>query len=58
MSWIEILLAQPAFHRERINALRRYVVEYGWQVQRWRRRKQRPSQANGGGDAAPPASPA
>ena len=36
-----LLVSADTPYRERINTLRQYVVSYGWQVQRWRRKKQR-----------------
>jgi 5-methylthioadenosine/S-adenosylhomocysteine deaminase len=34
-----LLVSSDTPYRERINSLRQFVVGYGWQVQRWRRKK-------------------
>jgi 5-methylthioadenosine/S-adenosylhomocysteine deaminase len=34
-----LLVSSDTPYRERINLLRQFVVDYGWQVQRWRRKR-------------------
>jgi hypothetical protein len=36
-----LLVSSDTPYRERINLLRQFVVSYGWQVQRWRKKQQR-----------------
>jgi 5-methylthioadenosine/S-adenosylhomocysteine deaminase len=37
-----LLVSADTPYRERINLLRQWAVGYGWQVQQWRRKKQKP----------------
>ena len=50
-----LLTSADTPYRERINLLRQLVVSYGWQVQLWRRKRQRPPTAKPPGSTAPPA---
>src|SRR2546423_523632 len=49
-----LLVSADTPYRARINSLRQYVVSYGWQVQRWRRKKQKAPASNPVVAPAPP----
>ncbi|HVG34449.1 MAG TPA: amidohydrolase family protein [Pyrinomonadaceae bacterium] len=49
-----LLVSADTPYRERINLLRQGVVSYGWQVQRWRRKKQKSLTGKSVGAPAPP----